>query len=227
MIKAVIFDIDDTLIDFTETKNLAIRESVKAMVDKGIGEDFDSIHRDFKKFYWERGIEDQQIFQKFFMERYGKVDYLILASAILAYRKAKEGVLRPYPGAKRLLIQLKESGMKLAILSDAPKLEAYLRLCAVSFDDFFDLILTKDDVGFSKPHTKGFETIIERLNVKAEECVMIGDAPDKDMEGAKKLGMRTILANYSSRKTEKPDARADYSASSISEIYDIIEGIGK
>jgi FMN phosphatase YigB (HAD superfamily) len=56
---------------------------------------------------------------------------------------------------------------------------------------------------------------------------MIGDAPDKDMEGAKKLGMRTILANYSSRKTEKPDARADYSASSISEIYDIIEGIGK
>ena len=163
MIRAVIFDIDDTLIDFTETKNLAIRESVKAMVDKGIDEDFEKLHSEFKKFYWERGIEDQQIFQKFFMERYGKIDYSILASAILAYRKAKEGVLRPYPGAKKLLIQLKEKGMKLAILSDAPKLEAYLRLCAVSFDDFFDLILTKDDVGFSKPHTKGFETIVEKL----------------------------------------------------------------
>jgi len=225
VIKAVIFDIDDTLIDFTETKNLAIRESVKAMVDKGIGEGFERLHGEFKRFYWERGIEDQRIFQKFFMERYGRIDYAILASAILAYRKAKEGVLKPYPGAKKLLIQLKENGVKLAILSDAPKLEAYLRLCAVGFDDFFDMILTKEDVGVAKPHTRGFEAIINKLGVMADECVMIGDAPDKDMEGAKKLGMKTILANYSSRKLESPDHRADYAASSISEIYNIIEKI--
>jgi putative hydrolase of the HAD superfamily len=225
MIKAVIFDIDDTLIDFTETKNLAIRESVKAMVDKGIGEDFESLHKEFSKFYWERGIEDQQIFQKFLMERYGKIDYLVLAGAILAYRKAKEGVLRPYPGAKNLLIQLKEKGLKLAILSDAPKLEAYLRLCAVGFDDFFDLILTKDDVGVAKPHSKGFEMILDKFKIKPVECVMVGDAPDKDMEGARNLGMKTILANYSSRKAEKPDPRADYSASSISEISGIISRI--
>jgi len=222
MIKAVIFDIDDTLIDFTETKNLAIKESVKAMIDKGIDEDFDSLHKEFKRFYWERGIEDQQIFQKFFIEKYGKIDYPVLASAILAYRKAKEGVLKPYPGAKNLLIQLKERGLKLAILSDAPKLEAYLRLCSVSFDDFFDLILTKDDVGVSKPHSKGFEIILKEFDIKAEECLMIGDAPDKDMEGAKKLGMMTILANYGSKKIENPDSRADFSASSILEISKII-----
>jgi putative hydrolase of the HAD superfamily len=224
-VKAVIFDIDDTLIDFTETKNLAIRESVKAMIDKGLSEDFESLHREFRRFYWERGIEDQHIFQKFFMEKYGKIDYPVLASAILAYRKAKEGVLKPYPGAKNLLIQLKERGLKLAILSDAPKLEAYLRLCAVSFDDFFDLILTKDDVGVSKPHSRGFGIILKKFSIKAEECVMIGDAPDKDMEGARNLGIKTILANYSSRKIEKPDLRADYTASSVSEIWKIISRI--
>ena len=146
-LRAVIFDLDNTLIDFTETKNLVIREAVKAMIDAGLDEQFAELHKAFSAYYWSHGIEDQHIFQKFFMQRYGKVDYKVLAYAILAYRKAKSGLLRAYPGAKMLLVRLKGMGLKLALLSDAPKLEAYLRLCAVGFDDFFDVILTKDDVG--------------------------------------------------------------------------------
>ena len=71
--KAVIFDIDNTLIDFLDRKRTTIKESVKAMIDAGLDEDFDGLHRDFTDFYWKTGIEDQKIFQKYLVMR---VNYL-------------------------------------------------------------------------------------------------------------------------------------------------------
>ena len=224
MAKAVIFDLDDTLIDFVERKNLVIRESVKAMIDAGLDEDFEGLHRDFSKFYWKKGIEDQKIFQKFLRTRYGKVDYRILAHAILAYRKVNAGLLRPYPGAKDLLIFLRSSGYKLAILSDAPKLEAYLRLCAVGFDEYFDVILTLEDVGMLKPHSKGFVLASKRLNVSLKNCIMVGDRASRDIAGAKKLGMVAIYARYGNSLEKKSDI-AHFTANSIRDIKKIFSSM--
>lgn len=222
--KAVIFDLDNTLIDFTETKNIAIRESVKAMVDKGLGKGFEPLLKDFTAYYWKHGIEDQRIFQKFFRERFGKIDYIVLASAILAYRKAKEGILKPYPGSKALLIALRERGYRLAILSDAPKLEAYLRLCAIGLDDFFGVILTKSDTKSAKPHNRGFIMAARRLGVEVKECIMVGDMPSRDIEGARRLGMTTVFAQYGHRNGED-GSRADYAAKSVKDIERIIRAI--
>jgi putative hydrolase of the HAD superfamily len=219
--KAVIFDLDDTLIDFTETKNIAIRESVKAMIDKGIDRPFGKLLKDFTAFYWKTGIEDQRIFQKYLMERFGEIDYRVLAGAILSYRKAKDGVLRAYPGAKDMLVSLKNMGCRLAILSDAPKLEAYLRLCAMGLDDFFDAIITKDDTGVLKPSPKGFMLVSKKLGVSPKDCIMVGDMPERDIEGARKLGMKTIVVKYASRKFRK-GPKADYSAKSVRDIARIV-----
>lgn len=225
MKKAVIFDIDDTLIDFVERKKLIIRESVKAMIDAGINEDFDKLHDDFSDFYWKTGIEDQRIFEKYFMHKYGKIDYKVLAYAIIAYRKTSTGLLRPFPGAKSVLVYLKEKGLKLAILSDAPKLEAYLRICGVGLDDFFDIIITKDDTSVTKPDKKGFLMVAEKLGVKPEECVMIGDKFFKDVAGAKALGMTTIHAKYGwcNEDFNEVKVHADYTAEKITDVKEIID----
>lgn len=219
IMKAVIFDLDDTLIDFVERKNLVIKESVKAMIDSGLDEDYDSLLEDFSNFYWKQ-IEDQKIFQKYLMKKYGKIDYKVLAHAILAYRKTNSGLLRPYPGAKKLLIELKQKGFKLAILSDAPKLEAYIRLCSVGFEDFFDVILTGDDVPSLKPSKKAFLMAAKKLKLDPKECFMVGDRPKKDVEGAKGLGMKTILVRYN--HSEKVGTKADYEVNSIKELFSTI-----
>ncbi len=65
MIRAIIFDIDNTLIDFVERKKLVIRETVKAMIDAGVNEKFEALHSDFSDFYWKTGIENQKILQKY------------------------------------------------------------------------------------------------------------------------------------------------------------------
>lgn len=228
--KAIIFDVDNTLIDFMERKRLVISESVKAMIDAGIDETYEKLHKEFNEFYWSHGIENQKIFQEFLKQKFGKIDYRVLAYAILAYRKASNGLLHPYPGAKSTLIALREKGFKLAILSDAPRLEAYLRLCAVGLDDFFDIILTKDDVKVTKPHKKGFMAIAKKLKVKPEECLMVGDNLSRDMGGAKSLGMKTIFASYGLVKENEENKvenknNVDFKAETIKDIIRIVENL--
>jgi putative hydrolase of the HAD superfamily len=219
MFKAIIFDLDDTLIDFRERKKVLIKRSVEAMIKAGLEEDPIGLYDEFNKFYWDTGIEDQNIFEKFLAKKYGHVDYRVLAHAIIAYRRANALLLKPYPNVVEVLGKLKKNGIKLAILSDAPKLAAYTRLVEVGMDELFDVIITFDDVLEIKPSIKGFKMVIEQLDVKKEECLMVGDNPDRDVIGAKKFGMKICLARYE----RELKADVDYSINDVKELLDIVK----
>ena len=77
--------------------------------------------------------------------------------------------------------------------------------------DIFKTIITKDDVSAYKPNPEPFLKVIEKLGVKPEECVSIGDIENSDIIPAKKLGMKTIFVWGDS---EEADA-------SVPTIYDI------
>jgi len=218
MFKAIIFDLDDTLIDFRERKKVLIEASVKAMIKAGLKEKFSSLHKDFTAFYWETGIEDQNIFEKFFMHRYGKVDYRILAHAVIAYRRANVVLLKPYPNVIRVLNVLKKRGIKLAVLSDAPRVNAHIRLVEVGMDSLFDVVVTFDDVGTCKPNPRGFKMVLSRLGVSAKDCLMVGDNPLRDVVGAKNAGIKMCLASYSCSENVK----TDYKIKNITELLKIV-----
>lgn len=221
MIKAVIFDLDNTLIDFMKMKRIACGEAIDAMIDAGLKiprqEALDKLYN----IYFKEGLEDPNIFQKFLTEVDGKdIDYKKLASAIVAYRNARTGFLHPYSGVKRTLIQLTKKGKKLAIVSDAPKLKAWIRLIHMKLDDFFDVVVALEDTGRKKPSTLPFKAAIKKLNLKPNECLMVGDMPQRDIKGAKKLGMKTCFAKYGFEGNA--DADADYTINSIEELIDVI-----
>ncbi len=221
MIKAVIFDLDNTLIDFLKMKKIACSEAVDAMIDAGLNIKKGKALKILYELYDIYGIEYQMIFQKFLKKISGKVDYKILAYAIIAYRRVKDGFLSPYPGAKQTLIRLKESGLNLAIVSDAPKLQAWLRLSSMKLDDFFDVVVALDDTGKLKPHELPFRAALKKLNVKPQECLMVGDNPQRDIKGAKSIGMKTCLAKYG--LTYKSNSvKADFE---IKDIKDLVSAI--
>jgi putative hydrolase of the HAD superfamily len=218
MFKAIIFDLDDTLIDFRERKKILISESVKAMINAGLREKFDALHKEFTEFYWNTNIEDQNIFEKFFMMKYGKIDYRILAHAIVAYRHANIPLLKPYPNVVNVLRTLKKRGIKLAVLSDAPRVNAHIRLVEVGLDKVFDVIITKDDVGAIKPSPAGFKIVLDRLGIDASDCLMVGDNPSKDVIGAKNAGIKMCLASYSCDE----DVKTDYKIKDIKGLLKIV-----
>jgi len=225
MIKAVIFDLDNTLIDFLKMKRIAVEEAVEAMIDAGLAVPKKKALDELYSIYFKEGIEDPLIFQKFLKKIAGEVDYKKLAYAIVAYRKAREGFMHPYPGARQTLSKLKEKGLKLAIVSDAPKLKAWIRLVSMRIDDYFDVVVALEDTGRKKPSTLPFRAALKKLKVNPSECLMVGDWPERDLKGAKKLGMKTCFAKYGYEATpdiKKTRIKSDYVIESIGEIVKVV-----
>lgn len=222
MIKAIIFDLDNTLVDFMLLKRAAVDAAAVAMADAGLNLTPGEIKDLINKIYDAEGIEYQQVFDHLLEEVLGKVDYKIISAGIVAYRKAREAALKPYPGVFPTLIELIKMGLKLAVVSDAPSKEAWLRLSYINFQHMFDAVITYDETRERKPSPVPFNMALEQLGLKPEECLMIGDWAERDMVGAKAVGMKTVFARYGDTfDTKNPGS--DYDINSITELIDIVK----
>ena len=72
------------------------------------------------------------------MEINNEIDYRILAAAIVNYRKAETGFIKPYSNVAKALIQMHKMGLKLGIITDAPEIKAWIRLTEMNIQHFFD-----------------------------------------------------------------------------------------
>src|SRR4051812_3024707 len=136
MIKAVVFDLDNTLVDFMRVKRAAVAGAVEAMIDAGLNESKEAATKRVFSMYDREGIEDQRVFDKILVEALGQINYRILAAGVLGYRRAKEGHLVLYPHVRETIISLIRNGLKLGLVSDAPRLSAWMRLCTLGLDAF-------------------------------------------------------------------------------------------
>lgn len=222
MIKAIIFDLDNTLVDFMLLKRAAVDAAINAMIDAGLNVTFENAKERINSIYDAEGIEYQQVFDRMLKEILGKVDYKIMSAGIVSYRKAREAALKPYPLVLPTLIELMKMGLKLAVVSDAPSKEAWLRLSYINFQHFFDVVITYDETRERKPSPVPFNMALKELDLKADECLMIGDWAERDMVGAKSVGMKTVFARYGDTfNTVNPES--DYDINSISELVEIIK----
>jgi putative hydrolase of the HAD superfamily len=221
MIKAIIFDLDNTLVDFMTMKDRAIDAAVHAMVDSGLNMTQAQAKEKINAIYKREGIEYQQVFDEFLKTEYGNIDNKIISAGIVAYRTAREAALKPYPKVFPTLVELIKMGIKLAIVSDAPSNEAWLRLSYLNFHHLFDVIITYDESREKKPSPAPFNLALSKLNLSARECLMIGDWADRDVVGAKAVGMKTVFARYGDTfNTIHPGS--DYDINSISELINIV-----
>src|SRR3989338_6179735 len=140
MIKAVLFDLDNTLIDFMKVKRSSIDAAINAMLAAGVRVEKKKAEKILYTLYRQYGIEHQQIFQKFLRAVLGRLDYKILAEGIVAYRKTQAGILQPYSDVVLMLKRLRQQRLKLAIVSDAPRMRAWLRLVEMKIHNFFDVV---------------------------------------------------------------------------------------
>ena len=195
-IKGVIFDLDNTLLDFMQMKQFAVKSAIKGMIEAGLLVDeslaYDEIISIYEKFGW----ENQKVFDVFIKKQIGKVDNKFLAAGIVAYRRAREANLMVYPNVNKTLMSLAKSGIKLGVVSDAPSREAWMRIYYLNLYHFFDAVVTYDDTEERKPSAKPFKMALDLLKLNPNETIMIGDWPERDVVGAKQIGMKTAFAKY-------------------------------
>jgi len=86
-----------------------------------------------------------------------------------------------------------------------------------------DAIFISDEIGISKPNPKLYETALDRLELRAEEVMYVGDSPAHDIAPAKSLGMLTAFARRASRWAPiGEEQEADYVIDSFEELRDIL-----
>ena len=222
-IQAVIFDLDNTLTDFMLAKERAIRAAAVAMVDAGLPVSQDEATDRIFAIYKEKGIEHQRVFNFFLEEVIGRVDDRILAAAVVAYRRARDGSLVLYPHAKLVLNQLLKKGYKLAVVSDAPRFEAWVRLTYLGLQHTFDLVLTFDDTGYHKPDPKPFLMALDGLNVEPGRAVVIGDWKERDILGGRNAGLHTVYAHYGDQYSQYADKLTDESTEPDFVVEDLLQ----
>lgn len=221
MLKAIIFDLDNTLLDFNRYKHASVDAGIDAMIAAGLKLSKKEAKERLYTIYDEKGIEYQRIFDDFLESVEGKVDYRKLARAITAYRKTRQHQLVPYKNVTRTLRTLKEKGLKLAIVTDAPRLEGWLRLVAVDLDKFFDAVVTHDDTCLFKPCPEPFQRALAQLKVAPGEVLMMGDNAERDIKGGKAMGMITCWAAYGA--TRPLNIRPDYIAHEFTDLLGIVK----
>ncbi|NLI10118.1 MAG: HAD-IA family hydrolase [Elusimicrobia bacterium] len=222
MIKAVIFDIDNTLMDFMRMKRAAVDAAVDAMIDAGLNVKKEEMIEKIFNVYWQEGIEDQNIFDKVLTKEFGQVDYKILAAGIIGYKRAKEGHMTLYPHVKLTMTELMKMGIRMGVVSDAPRLPVWLRIVGLGLHHYFENVVSYDDTGERKPSTKPFKKILELMKLKPDEALMLGDWAERDIVGAKNVGMVTAWARYGNQFDTKISG-ADYEIDDIYQLINIVK----
>jgi len=125
-------------------------------------------------------------------------------SAIVKLLESKPYQL--YPDAAGAMIKAKENGFKTAIVTTIAYFQ--FKKAVQPIRNYFDFIMTGYEAGCDKANPKMYRKVLEILNARPEEAVMIGDDVPIDIILPKKLGVNAILLNREGKNVECPQADA-------------------
>jgi HAD superfamily hydrolase (TIGR01509 family) len=182
MTRAVIFDIDGTLVDSVDLHAQAWQ---RALQHFGHEVGFDAVRSQI-------GKGGDQLLPVFLSpEECERVGAELQAWRAELFRREYLPSVRPFPGVPELFRRLLDDGKQVAIASSAKgeEKEEYKRIAGVA--DLLDAETSAQDADRSKPAPDIFAAALERLGSAASETVVVGDSP-YDAQAAGKLGMRTI-----------------------------------
>jgi len=217
MIKAIIFDLDGTLINEDQIDSgLIYVYKTNTSCFKGITQKeflnankkaFDSL----LKMYKTRKI---LLSQFGILIWYKTVKILKLPESPVVINKLYQSLQKfilsrtiPIDGAVTVLSLIKKSGYKVGILSNGLFEERINKIRKTGISKFIDVLVTTDIVGFDKPNEKPFNFILDILNVKPDETIFIGNSLMEDIYGAKNANIKALW--YSKLKEGDVDCRID------------------
>lgn len=221
MIKAVFFDIDDTLYDTSGFAKLARKAAINVMVDAGLPLSSEDAYKLLREIIEEKGSNYDKHFNILTQKVFGEENPRLIALGMITYHNVKFALLRLYPETASTLIYLKSKGYNLGVISDGLTIKQWEKLIRLDLHHFFDIVVTSEEAGVEKPDEKIFQLALDRMGCKASESIMIGDKLDRDILGAINIGMSAILLTSKLKDDEKSYSNNDMDLEIVHDIGDI------
>lgn len=206
--KGIIFDVDGTL---TFTNQLI----------------FDSFNHITKK-YLGKSYTDEEIIALFgptedvILKEMCKDDYENARKDYYAYYKDNHDIARLYEGIKELIVDIYNAGILLSIFTGKGRTSALITLDELGLTDYFDMIVSGDDVENHKPSPEGILMFLNKHNLNPKDVLMIGDAPS-DIIAARQCGVEiasVVWDSYAEDEVKKLNSTTVFH--SVAELRDFI-----
>lgn len=238
---AVIFDLDDTLIDWSgqtmdsaELNHHHMSNVYLYLQERGFElpsleqllhvfqENLITCWTDAKKSW--AGVSFATVLTETFLALGLDVSKINIDHVMHAYDwKPVPGVV-PFVDTLSVLQTLKEQGFRIGLITNAmqPMWMRDIELEAYGILSFLDVRVTSGDIGFMKPHSAIYNYVLTELGVMAETAVFVGDRPANDIAGANKVGMVSVLMDPPHLNYDLDGVIPDYTITQLSELLPIL-----
>jgi putative hydrolase of the HAD superfamily len=216
LIRAVLFDLDDTL--FEQGSWLAGAWWAVAAAAGKAGADPAAVHRALTAVAAE-GSDRGRIIDRALV-RAGAPDVPV-DPLLAAFRAHRPRLLSAWPGVRDALAELRWE-LPVGLVTDGDPAIQRAKLAALALTDAFDVVVFSDELGRSmrKPHPAPFVAALDGLGLPAAAVVHVGDRPDKDVAGARTVGMRAVRVR-TGEYAGVPDRPRPWAS-----VADVVEAIG-
>ncbi len=128
-----------------------------------------------------------------------------------------------YPGIIEILDLIKKEGLPISIYTGKGRKTSEITLKKIGVFEYFDMIITGDDILKSKPSPEGIDKFIDKFKLQKDKVLMIGDSP-VDIETARNAGIKVASVLWDSYAKEKVlQLKSDYFFHSVKELENFIK----
>lgn len=236
MIKAVIFDLDNTLCDTYEAITPALRNTFSYYLshfpEKTVDEMLEINELAFKETFLNPSISIPSaqilIWYKIFELLSIKPPVKAIVEMVEYIQGEVRNKIKLFNGAEELLTFLRNEDIKIGILTNGSFIEQSRKITSLGIESYVDYLVTPEMTFVNKPHERAFLYILEKLNTKPWESVMIGDSLYSDIDGAKKVGMQTVfMKKYDENEIRGIRKTPDYSSYNFFQIIEFLKELIK
>ncbi|UOQ48651.1 HAD family hydrolase [Gracilibacillus caseinilyticus] len=214
MIKAVLFDLDGTLLNRDASVQHFITNQYKRL---------DSLHHLSKDSYITRFIEldnrgyvwKDKVYQQLVKEF--EITGLSWEALLEDYISQFQFSCVPFPHLKEALEILKQKGFALGMISNGKGQFQMDNIKALGIEPYFNTILISEWEGMKKPDPRIFQKALQQLHVQPQQGVFVGDHPENDVLAAQRIGMQAIWKKDKGWK----NCSADWTVDDLKEILSI------
>ncbi len=206
-LKAILFDIDDTLFSTTEFARKARANAVRAMVEAGLDLPEEVVARELEEVLAEFSSNYEHHFDKLLMRlrppSLARTNpALIVAAGVAAYHDTKFRELVPFDDVLPFFGALRKAGMRLGIITHGWTVKQAEKLVRLRLVPYLEpsAVFISDQIGISKPNPKLYALALSDMRLVPHEAMYVGDSPEHDIAPPQSLGMATVWAARAAKR---------------------------